>query len=171
MGKLIGTLLIIWGIAGYLYSWQFKQKARRERVESFIVFLQKSVFIMEAENIKVGHLFCRCQGKSEVLNKTLSEVARRLELNIYPKGESVWEEVFREEEQNWDLDQETFGLIINAGNGFFGKNRSENVCFLQKSIRDIELQEKKNKEKDAKERKVWIPVGMLSGMMIVILFI
>lgn len=171
MGKLIGTLLIIWGIAGYLYSWQCKQKARRKRVEDFIVFLQKSVFIMEAENTKVGQLFLSCLGRDIVLNETLTEITRRLELKIYPKGESIWEEVFREEEQNWDLDRETFGLIINAGNGFFGRNRAENICFLQKSIRELELQEKKNREKDSKERKVWIPVGMLSGIIIIILFI
>jgi len=171
MGKLIGTMFIIGGITGYLYCWQTKQKERQERVEAFLLFLQKSVFIMEAENTKVGQLFLSCLGREAVLNETLTEIARRLELKIYPKGESIWEEVFREEEQNWDLDRETFGLIINAGNGFFGRNRAENICFLQKSIRQLELQEKKNREKDTKERKVWLPVGMLGGLMIVILFI
>lgn len=171
MGKLIGILFIIGGIAGYLYSWQCKQKECRERVEDFILFLQKSVYIMESENIKVGQLFYNYQGKVDILNETLSEITRRLELNIYPKGESVWEEVFKEKEQNWDVDQETFGLIINAGNGFFGKNRAENICFLRKSIREIEEQEKKNRQKDAKERKLWIPVGMLGGIMLIILFI
>ncbi len=171
MGKLIGTLFIIGGIAGCLHSWQSKQKERRERVKDVILFLQRAVFIMEAENIKVGQLLCNYQSKVNVLNDTLSEIARRLELNIYPKGQFAWEEVFKEKEQNWDLDKETFGLIINAGNGFFGRNRAENICFLQKSIKELELQEKKNWEKDAKERKVWMPVGMLGGIMIVILLI
>lgn len=171
MGKLVGALFIIGGIAGYLYSWQCKQKERQERLGAFIVFLQKSMFVIETENMKIGHLFRSYYGNAEILNRTLSEIARRLELNIYPKGESVWEEVFKEEEQNWDLDRETFGLIIHAGNGFFGKNRAENICFLQKSIHELEQQEWKNKKKDESERKVWIPVGMLSGLMIVILFI
>lgn len=171
MGRFIGSIFIIGGVAGYLYSWQCKQKECRDRVAAFITFLKKSVFTMETENKTIVQLFRNYQCEEGVLKHTLSEIARRLELNIYPQGQSVWEEVFREEEQNWDVDQETFELMIHAGNGFFGRNRGENICFLQKSIRELEEQEKKNREKDAKERKVWIPVGMLSGLMIVILLI
>ena len=171
MGKFLGSIFILGGIAGYLYSWQCKQRECRDRIASFITFLQKSIFIIETENKSIGQLFRNYQCEDEVLKQTLFEIARRLELNIYPQGQSVWEEVFREKEQNWDVDKETFEFMIHAGNGFFGKNKGENICFLQKSIRELEEQEKKNREKDAKERKVWVPVGMLSGLMIVILLI
>lgn len=171
MGKFLGITFVLGGISGYLYHWQNDQKLRRNRIEEFILFLHKARFTMESENIKVTHLMRNFPSKVEVLAETLSEIAQRLELNIYPQGQSVWEEVFREKEQNWDVDKETFEFMIHAGNGFFGKTRSENICFLQKSIRELEEQEKKNREKDAKERKVWVPVGMLSGLMIVILLI
>lgn len=171
MGKLLGIAFIIGGMAGYLYSWQGKQRVCRDRVTDFITFLQKCVFIMGTENKKISHLLREYRGMTCELNVTLSEIARRLELNIYPQGQSIWEEVFREKEQNWDVDKETFELMIHAGNGFFGRNRGENICFLQKSIRELEEQEKKNRERDTKERKVWIPVGMLSGMMLVILLV
>jgi len=171
VGKLLGIICIMGGIAGYLYQWQCEQKKQRERVEAFLLFLRKSVFVMESENIKVVKLLEDYPEREMVLKDTLSEIARRLSLNIYPKEEVAWEEVLREEEQNWGLDKETFGLIINAGSGFFGRNRSENICFLQKSIRELEEKEKKNREQDAKKRKVWVPVGMLGGLMLVILFI
>lgn len=171
LGKLLGIVLVMGGIAGYLYQWQNEQKRQRERVEAFLLFLRKSVFVMETENIKITQLFENYQTKEKILIETLSEIATRLRLNIYPKGESAWEEVFREKEQNWALDQETFGFIINAGSGFFGRNRTENICFLQKSIRELEEKERDNREQDAKKRKVWVPVGMLGGLMLVILFI
>lgn len=171
MGKVIGILLLFGGIVGFLYDWINTQKVRQKRVEEFLVFLHKAMFAMDSENIKLIPYFYQYKCEDEVLNETLQEIACHLQQNIYPEGQSVWEEVFREKEQNWDLDEETFGFIINAGNGFFGKNRSENICFLQKSIKEIELQEKKNKEKNAQERKVWIPVGMLSGIMVAILFV
>lgn len=171
MGKVIGILLLFGGIVGFLYDWINTQKVRQKRVEEFLVFLHKAMFAMDTENIKLIPYFYQYKCEDEILNETLQEIAYRLQQNIYPKGESVWEEVFKEKEQNWDLDRETFGLIINAGNGFFGKNRTENICFLQKSIRELEIQEKKNREKNEKEKKVWVPVGMLSGIMIVILFI
>lgn len=171
MVKMLGITLIMSGISGYLYQWQSEQKKKREKITAFILFLQKTVFVMETENIRIAQLLNSYQTKEIVLKETLSEIERKLKLNVYPSGESVWEEVFKEKEQNWNVDSETFGLILVAGNGFFGRNREENICFLQKSIRELEQLEKKNKERDEKERKVWIPVGMLGGMMLVILFI
>ena len=126
---------------------------------------------METENIKVTNLLEDYQTKDTLLKDTLNEISTRLNLNIYPNGSSAWEEVFREKEQNWNVDEETFGIMIHAGNGFFGRTRGENICFLQRSIRELEEQEKNNRKKDAQERKVWIPVGMLSGVMLVILLI
>ena len=171
MGTLLGIAFIMGGVAGYLCHWQGEQRKRRERIAAFILFLQKSRYTLETENIKVTKLLENYQTKDSLLKETLCEISVRLNLNIYPNCLSAWEEVFREKEQNWNVDEETFGIMIHAGNGFFGKNRGENICFLQKSIRELEEQEKNNREKDAQERKVWIPVGMLSGLMLVILLI
>lgn len=171
MGKVIGTLLLFVGIIGFLYDWLQRQKIRQKRIEAVLLFLQKSIFAIETENIKIIPHFLQYISEDEILNLTLRKVAHRLQQKIYPKGQSVWEEVLKEEEQNWDLDAETFEIIRSAGVGFFGQSRGENICFLQKSLKELELQNRKTKEKNTKERKVWIPVGMLSGVMIVILFL
>lgn len=171
MGTMIGISLIFGGIAGCLFSWQKAQKERRQRVAAFVVFLQQSVFAMETENARLEQLFLLGQKNNGILQETLREIVRRLRLNIYPQGKMIWETVFCEKEKEWDLDEETFSLLLHAGNGFFGKNRAENICFLQKSIEMLERQEIKNKEKDKKEQKVWIPVGMLGGLMLVIFFL
>ena len=171
MGKFLGTLCVLGGISGYLFHWQQEKKMSRERLHAFILFLQKTRYVMETENMKIGNLLQNYHTKEMVLKDTIQEIVARLRQNIYPNGPSLWEEVFREKEQNWNVDEETFGLMIYAGNGFFGKTKEENICFLQKSICKLEEQERNIREKDAKEKKVWIPVGMLSGMMLVILLI
>lgn len=171
MGKIMGILFFFVGIIGYLYQWLQKQKIQQKRREDFIVFLQKSIFAMETENIKLIPYFLQYEGEEGIIHLTLTEIAHRLQQNMYAKGESVWEEVFKEKEENWNLDAETFGIIQSAGKGFFGRSRSENVSFLQKSLKELEMQHRKTKEKDVQERKVWIPVGMLSGVMVVILFL
>ena len=74
-------------------------------------------------------------------------------------------------EKVWDLDKEIMLMILKSGNGFFGRNREENISFLKKQLEELEKQQIKSREKDAKERKVWVPVGMLSGVMVAILFI
>jgi len=62
-------------------------------------------------------------------------------------------------------------LLIRAGEGFFGRTCEENLCFLQKVIEELEIERKKSKEADKNERKVWIPVSMLGGIMLTILFL
>ncbi|MBQ8518398.1 MAG: hypothetical protein IJ455_02185 [Agathobacter sp.] len=179
MGKIVGIVLAFGGVAGYLYSWIHMQKEKEMRLEEFIFFLQKTIFAMETENVKVMEYFARyeskngqmCGEKGSILEKSLHEIAKRLATYTYPKGQEAWEEVFKEEEQAWAMDSETFGVMLHAGAGFFGRSRQENICFLQKSIDELEKQQVKLKENDAQQRKVWIPVGMLGTVMLLIVFV
>ncbi|MBP3451877.1 MAG: stage III sporulation protein AB [Agathobacter sp.] len=167
--KIVGILLLLGGTMGVLYSWICGLKERERKLEEFILFFQKSIGVMETEKIRVIDYFEKYA--SQELQTSLVEIARRLASNTYPNGQIVWEEVFMEEKQNLSFDQETFSIILQAGNGFFGRSREENIRFLQKTVKELETQKKKLMEKDAKERKVWVPVGMLGAVMLTILFV
>jgi len=179
MWKILGFLLVLGGVAGVLYSWVSEQKKRQRILEEFILFLEKSISSMEKDNLKIVTHFEKYVSQqnnhtnvdAQLFTKILSEIATRLSSNTYPKGQSVWEEVIKEEGQNLALDKETFAIILQAGNGFFGRSREENIRFLQKSIRELEIQQKKCREKDAQERKVWVPVTMLGTVMLLIVFV
>ena len=170
MWKLVGMACMLGGVAGVLYSWVCEQKEKQKRLDAFIVFLQKTIFAMETEKIKVIDYLRKCN-HDMVLEQTLQEIARRLATNTYPNGQMVWEEVFREQAAGWKLNQEVFSVVVQAGNGFFGRSREENIGFLKKSLKELEQQKTNMKEKDAQERKVWVPVGMLGTLMLVILFL
>lgn len=161
--------MLLGGTMGVLYSWICGLKERERKLEEFILFFQKSIGVMETEKIRVIDYFEKYA--SQELQTSLVEIARRLASNTYPHGQIVWEEVFMEEKQNLSFDQETFSIILQAGNGFFGRSREENIRFLQKTVKELETQKKKLMEKDAKERKVWVPVGMLGAVMLTILFV
>lgn len=179
MWKLLGTILMLGGVAGFLYSWCCEQKEKQKRLEEMLVFLQKSHNVMKTEKIKIPDYFGKVINQEviyqtygkEPLKKILAEILKRLSTNTYPNGQMVWEEVFQEEQQNWNFDPEVFQIIVQAGNGFFGRSREENVNFLEKSIKELEIQQAIMKQKNAQERKVWVPVGMLGTMMVIILFL
>lgn len=179
MWKILGFALVLAGVAGVLYSWVAEQKKRQRLLEEFLLFFEKSVSVMEIEKVKVVRYFEQYVSQQlsdtskemQLLKYTLSEIATRLSTNTYPDGQTVWEEVFKEAEQLMALDKESFTIILRAGNGFFGRSREENIRFLQKSIRELEAQQKKCREKDAQERKVWVPVGMLGAVILVIILI
>lgn len=171
MEKIIVSVIVFYGVSSFLYQWMQNQKLRQQHLDAFLVFLQKSLYAMEKEKIRLVSYFQEYQGADEVLTESLREIGYRLSQNQYPHGEMVWEEVFIEYKNRWNCDEETFALLINAAHGFFGGSRKENMCFLQKSIKELEMQQKKIKEKDIQERKVWLPVGMLGSLMFLIVFI
>lgn len=167
--KVIGILLVLGGMAGVLYSWVCSLKERERKIEECILFFQKSIAAMETEKIRVIDYFKK--STSQTLETYLQEIAKRLASNTYPNGQRVWEEVFMEEKERLSFDNETFSILLRAGNGFFGRSREENIRFLQKTVKELEAQQKKLAEKDARERKVWVPVGMLGAVMVAILFV
>lgn len=171
MLRLIGFMLMFAGMGGFLYSWVLEQKARKQRIENYILFLQKSIFAMEKEKIKVIDYLSKYNSKEIILKQTLQDVAIQLSTNTYPNGETVWRDVFTKFEENWSLDKELFEVILQSGNGFFGRSREENISFLKKSLKEIEKQKERISEKDVQERKVWLPVGILGTLMAVIIFI
>lgn len=171
MGKYIALCLLLAGVGSLLYQWVQQQKSRQHRIECFVLFLEKSFYAMERENMRLLPFFQEYDSGDEVVDAFLQELGRRLGEKQYPRGELVWQEVLMEHKENWNCDEDTFLLLRNASYGFFGGSRKENLCFLQKSIRELELQLAKNKEKDMQKRKVWLPVGMLGSVMLMILLI
>ena len=175
MWKFLGVALLLGGVAGVLHSWVDEQHRNQLRLEYFIFFLQRSLYVMQTEKIRIIDYFERYIERSnkddKALENVLAEIVKRLSLNIYPNGQFVWESVFQENEKNWNFDTEIFGIIVQAGNGFFGRTREENINFLEKSIKELERQQAKMKQNNVQERKVWIPVGLLSALMLAILLL
>lgn len=172
MLKFLGLVCVLGGTAEILHSWVREQKEQQKRMENFIFFLQKSMYVMSTERIKiVDYLERYVEQKDILLAQILDEIRKRLLTNTYPNGQMVWEEVFREAAEKLHFDKEVFPIIVQAGNGFFGRSREENISFLQKTIGELEQEQERLKKKSIQERKVWIPVGMLGSVMLVILFL
>ena len=169
MGKIVGCVLLLVGIAGGLYQWIVLQRECQMRIEAFCIFLHKTIFCMETEKIKIVDYFAKYRSTDEVMTESFQEISKRLYENTYPNGEMVWEEVIKE--RKWNLDEETYSIVLKCGKGFFGRSRAENICFLKKQLEELECQQKQNNERDTKERKVWVPVSMLSGILLIIILI
>lgn len=179
MWKCLGIVCMLGGMAGLLYNWGLKQREQQLWIESFVLFLKKTSYMMRTEKVKIVDYFLRYTSQEPsnweqgfpLLAGLLGKVTKRLSCNSYPNGQMVWEEVCKEEEQNLHLDAEAFRIVVQAGRGFFGRSREENISFLEKSIEELEQQQTRIKEQNKQERKVWIPVGMLGTLMLIIIFI
>lgn len=171
MGNVVGISLLFGGITGFVYSWLESRREREKRLDEVLLFLQKCVFAMESEKIRIITYFKEYRSKDKVLNSSLYEVANRLSMCMYPTGIEVWRDVLWEKKREWDFTEESFQILQKAGEGFFGTKREENITFLKKSICELEMQRTKEKEKNVQERKVLVPVSVLGGIMLMIIFV
>lgn len=163
------------GMTGVLYTWDSEQREKQKILVRVLLFFQKSRYVMRVEKIKIVDYFTKyieqnlCEKEDMGLKRVLEKINNRLLSNTYPNGQRVWEEVFEEEKQTLHFDKELLQIVVQAGNGFFGRSREENVSFLDKCIEELEQQQIILRKKYIQERKVWVPVGMLGTIMVIIL--
>ena len=169
--KLIGILLLGIGILGQVYEWITRQKTRQRKLREMEIFFQKAIYAMEEEKVRWIVFFENYESKEPLIMETLQEIALRLRENRYAKGEDAWEAVFIEKKKQWDCSEASFHLLIQAGHAFFGKSRKENSCFLQSYLKQLKESQIQEKQKFQEEKKVWIPVSMLGGCMVVIILL
>ena len=171
MWKIIGILFFGMGMIGELYEWIARNKNRQKRLEEMRIFLTKARYAMEEEKVRWIPFFFNYESQDEIVMQTLQEIAKRLEEHRYRYGEEAWKSVFLEKKREWDCKEGSFQVLMKMGSAFFGRSRQENGEFMERYIRQLEECRKKEKETFAEERKVWIPVSVLGGVMLVIMLI
>ena len=65
MGKIISLGLFMYGVVSILFQWIQSQKARQSRVDACILFLQKSLYAMESEKMRLIPYFTGYQKRSD----------------------------------------------------------------------------------------------------------
>ncbi len=171
MWKIIGILLFGAGIMGEVYEWMARNKSRQKRLEEMLIFLKKARYAMDEEKVRWIPFFEHYESEDVIVTETLHEIGKRLEEHRYPYGEDAWKSVFLEKKREWNCKEACFQVLIQMGGAFFGRSRQENGAFMESYIRQLEECKGKEKEKFAEEKKVWIPVSVLGGVMLVIMLI
>lgn len=175
MFKLVGIVMMGIGIMGVIKDWMFRQIRRQKRMEEIISFYRKAVYAIEETQTPLIPFFESIESveslgnRDSCLTDCVHEIAARLKENRYPKGKSAWQEVMKEQRERWDFSKESFDLLFHSGSAFFGKSQKENLELLRLYIRLFSDCARKEKMAFAEQKKVWIPVGALGGIMLVIM--
>lgn len=171
MWKLVGIVLFGIGVIGELHEWITRNKNRQKRLDEMIVFLTKARYAMEEEKVRWIPFFLNYKSQDEIIMQTLCEIVKRLQEHRYPYGEDAWKAVFLEKKTSWDCKEESFQVLLQLGGAFFGRSKQENGEFMDSYIRQLKECKKREKEIFAEEKKVWIPVSVLGGVMLVIMLV
>lgn len=171
MDKLIGIVFILGGCAGMLMSWYERQRRRQRTRTAFAHLFSSWEYSLEREKMRLLEFLDQYAGQEPQVEEFLKALRDALKERRHPTGAALWREVLRANRQRLDLDDELWEILLPASNAFFGSSRRESIqCACACRVR-IEERIEKERAELARKQRVYLPVGMLGGVMLIILLL
>ena len=171
MGKLIGMVFILAGCGGILVSWCKKQRMRQAVIRELIRLLSRWEYSMEREKVRLFDFLEQYRAGEPLVREFLSEVLEKLRTRDCPSGAKVWGMSLSIMRGMIDFGEDVWDAVLSADGAFFGNSRQESLQCARVCRRRLEECLKQETLEFARRRKVYMPVGMLGGVLLIILFI
>lgn len=175
MLKLFGAFLIMGASAGLLWEWRTCYRKRICQMERICAFYRMAIQEMEVNRTHMPVFFLRYarmhEKKGDVLVEMVKQMATFLKERTFPTGEKAWEEAFHLTEGKWCLSGEEKEWFLESASAFFGNHLSENVEKLECYEKRLQNHCRNIREEYLQKNKVWTPVGMLLGVMVIVILL
>ena len=171
MLKLVGICVIFGGILGGIVSWN---ENRRMKIGDMVLleqFVSHAVYRLETEKVYVAELLEVTGEISDRLRDTFQDIVAKMQKNDCPFGERIWTEVWRKHRGEWNFSEQFLFLVTECAKGLFGDNLRENIDVLKHIREQMQIQIQEEKVQWREKQKVFTPVGILGGIMIVIILL
>lgn len=171
MGKLVGGACVLIGFVILLACWMERMKRNIRNMLAIVRFLQSWAYVLEVRQMRVAEFLEAYSYDVPELEHVADEVQHDLLLHLYPTGQEVWQKVLKRQKHTLGLPEDAFQVLLRAGEGFFGNNHRQTQQCITSCIRQMETVIGEEREHYLEKRKVYMPVGMLTGVMVVILLL
>jgi hypothetical protein len=184
MLKLIGSAVIVAACAGILQSWRRDCILRIQEMEQLCDLYRSARWRMQTEHItmpsffrqyasalaekKSGTSFANIAGDSAV-TEFADTFAGFLEERTYPTGELAWQEAVKC--LDWHLKREEMALLVQSGSAFFGRDLSDNLKKLDGFEAQMKECHRRANAEFAEKNRVFTPVGLMLGVLLVIVLL
>lgn len=171
MGKLSGTALVLLGCAGLVASWAAAQKRRQAAAEELIRLLAAWAYSLERERVRLPEFLAGFVSRQEAVALFLGDLAEALAVRRERSGALLWRRVLEENRPRLDLGAEMWELFLSADGAFFGTSSRESLRCAEVCRRRMEECLERERAEHARRRKLYTPLGMLGGVLIILLLI
>lgn len=171
VGKLMGIICILVGCAGVLLSWQERKRRQQAFMGECIRLFARWKYAISREHMRLYDFLEEYECRVPEMEEFLRLLKARLMTNTFPSGNQVWQNLLMEKREVLPLGEEAYRIFLDAGDAFFGDSSEE--CLRCVKVCEEQMEETMAEEKRDMERKwkVYMPVGMLGGTILIILFI
>lgn len=171
MGKLLGTILILCGSAGCLYSWRENEKKKQAFMEECIRLFSFWNYVLKQEHMRLYDFLESYETEWKEMQTLLLNLKGILEKNSYASGRAAWQEVLLLNKKKLPLRGEAYSILEKAADSFFGNSSMESLRCIGVCRERMEEELIRHRREYAAKQKVYMPLGMLGGLMLVIFLI
>jgi stage III sporulation protein AB len=140
-------------------------------MEEWIRLFVRWDYGLRSEHSRLYPFFEQYETGHREISDFLAEVCRRLQLNCYPSGQQVWQQVLKEKRKELLLSGEAYEIVRQAGDAFFGGSSRENLHTVHICRERMEQCLAGARGALAGKRRVCIPAGMFGGVVLIILLL
>ncbi len=171
MGRLLGTILILCGSAGCLYSWRENEKKKQAFMEECIRMFAQWNYALEKGHMRLYDFLDYYETDWKEMKVILSDLKDMLSGNCYASGKTAWQKDLLIHKKTLPIRGEAWQILLSASDSFFGNSSMESQRCIRICKERMEEELAGCRKEYAGKQKVYMPLGMLLGLMLIIFLI
>lgn len=167
----VGCIGILLGTFGGLWAWEEQQCAKRNYLQEMYQMFRKGKYALVGQQMRCIEFFQEYHSGKKEVEEACKQIAQKLMEHEVSSGEMAWKVIWEEKIQQYHFSREEREVVLLSGAAFFGKNlkETEELFGIYQTQYERLITQSRNLHNE--QRKVVLPVGMLSGIMLIILLI
>lgn len=101
----------------------------------------------------------------------LDEVCVCMRSHQNPSGQKIWQDCLRKHKRELQIGQEGWEILTSAAGAFYGESSAENLRCNEICRKRMEKFLAESRLEFFKKQRVYLPVGMLTGVVMIILLV
>lgn len=171
MLRLAGIFGIMFGMYGILLCWNQQKQQKICTLEAVCFLLKRAKYALGVEQQRVIDFFSQVKTGDALLDEFCRNFSAALQEHTYKTGEQAWSALWRKNDKKAGLGKEELSFVQESGKVFFGKSRQEIIDFSENYEKRCEELIGSCRAEYKEQRKVYIPVSVLSGVMLIIILL
>jgi stage III sporulation protein AB len=128
-------------------------------------------YALRSGHVRLYDFFEQYEPQEPEMAEVLAEVAERLAQNRYPSGREVWRSVLFEKRKKLLMKGEAYEILQQAGDAFFCGGSGESLHTIRICRERMERHLADTRRELSRKRQIYIPMGMLGGVVLIILLV
>ncbi len=171
MERLLGIGLILLGCAGALLGWMEEERKKQEMMQECIRFFAHWQYALKSAQMRLYDFFEQYEPGQEVFADCLAEVTELLRKNCYATGQEVWKYVMINHKKQLLMGGESFRILLESADSFFSDSSMEGLRCIGVCMERMEKCLAFSREEYFRKRRVYTPLGMMGGVVLIILLV